>query len=403
MKHIADAAKESPLTPAALRAWREGYRTYLESKGLPPESAADMAAKIAYRPDLYPVPGEAIALPQLTALALSKQAAAVESVPAAPAIDSKKEGTLPALADDAKHEELTKRQRMLIEEAMALELEQAKSAGATGYYARFLVQATLPHADPKTNYFERGTDKLTLSITANPRHGVPYGGLPRLLLAWMCTEAVMTDSPALSLGRSQAEFLRKLDLHNDGHYIGRLRDQSLRLVRSLIAVSGQDGDAFELENILIAKKAFIFWSTKTSDQPALWDSSITLSQDFFDALKKAPVPIKMEALRALKKSPLAMDIYTWLVYRMFTLNVASRHGSKGAAHVPWTGLMTQLGANYANTPRGIENFRANFKKRLREALVFYPEARDHIQDTKEHLILTPAKLHIDPRLPRLQR
>jgi hypothetical protein len=35
MKQIADAAKEPPLTPAALRAWRQGYRAYLESKGLP--------------------------------------------------------------------------------------------------------------------------------------------------------------------------------------------------------------------------------------------------------------------------------------------------------------------------------------------------------------------------------
>lgn len=269
MKHIADAAKESPLTPEQMRKWRAGYRAHLEAHGIPPESAADQAAKRAYHPDLYPTPGD-ITLPQLTALALSKQAAAVEIVPATPTIDAKKEGPLPALAEDAKHEELTRRQRMLIEEAMALELEQAKSAGATGYYARFLVQATLPHTDPKTNYFERGTDKLTLSITANPKHGVPYGGLPRLLLAWMCTEAVITDSPVLSLGRSQSEFLRKLDLHNDGHYIGRLRDQSVRLVRSMIAVSGQDGDAFELENILIARKAFIFWSTKTTDQPALW-------------------------------------------------------------------------------------------------------------------------------------
>lgn len=402
MKHIADAAKEQPLTPEQMRKWRAGYRAHLEAHGIPPESAADNAAKVAYNPDLYPQPGD-ITLPQLTALALSRQAAAVESVPAAPAMDAKKEGTLPTLADNSKHEELTPRQRMLIEEAMALELEQAKSAGATGYYARFLVQATLPHTDPKTSYFERGTDKLTLSINGNPKLGVPYGGLPRLLLAWMCTEAVITDSPVLSLGRSQAEFLRKLDLHNDGHYIGRLRDQSMRLVRSLISVTGDGADALALENILIAKRAFIFWSPRKSDQPALWESTLTLSQDFFDTLKKAPVPIKMEALLALKKSPLAMDIYTWLVYRMFTLNVAARRGSKGTAHVPWTGLMAQLGANYANTPRGIENFRANFKKRLREALVFYPEARDHIQDTKEHLILTPAKLHIDPRLPRLQR
>jgi hypothetical protein len=51
MKQIAEATKEPPLTPTALRAWRQGYMVYLESKGPPPESAADMAAKIAYRPD----------------------------------------------------------------------------------------------------------------------------------------------------------------------------------------------------------------------------------------------------------------------------------------------------------------------------------------------------------------
>ncbi|HDT5874497.1 TPA: hypothetical protein QHC30_005004 [Klebsiella quasipneumoniae subsp. similipneumoniae] len=289
---------------------------------------------------------------------------------------------------------LTPRVRHLIDEAVALEIEQARSAGATGYIAHFLAQATLPHTDPKSNYFERGTGKLTLSITANPKHGVPYGGLPRLLLAWMCTEAVRTGSAELSLGRSQTEFLEKLDLHNDGRYIARVRDQSLRLVRSLISVSGTDGDALGIENILIAKRAFIFWNTRNTEQPGLWDSSITLSTDFFESLTHAPVPIKMEALQALKKSPLAMDIYTWLVYRMFTLNVATTRGGKPIAHVPWVGLMMQLGAGYANTPKGLANFKTNFRLRLKEALLFYPEARNHIEETKDHLILTPARLHI---------
>ena len=84
---------------------------------------------------------------------------------------------------------LTPRVRHLIDEAVELEVEQARSAGATGYIAHFLAQATLPHTDPKSNYFERGTGKLTLSITANPKHGVPYGGLPRLLLA-SCSEPI---------------------------------------------------------------------------------------------------------------------------------------------------------------------------------------------------------------------
>ncbi|MGL5335460.1 MAG: replication protein RepA [Enterovibrio sp.] len=141
-------------------------------------------------------------------------------------------------------------------------------------------------------------------------------------------------------------------------------------------------------------QAFIFWNTRDSEQPGLWDSTVTLSTDFFESLISAPVPIKMEALQALKKSPLAMDIYTWLVYRMFTLNVAASRGKKLVAHIPWTGLMLQLGANYANTPKGLANFKANFKLRLKEVLLFYPEARNHIQETSEHLILTPARHHI---------
>ena len=124
---------------------------------------------------------------------------------------------------------------------------------------------------------------------------MPYGGLSRLLLAWMCTEAVRTDSPELSLGRSQAEFLQKLDLHNDGRYIARVRDQSLRLVHSTISVNSIDG---RVRNILITEEAFVFWNVCNAEQRG-WESSITLSSDFFKRLISAPVPIRMEALQAL--------------------------------------------------------------------------------------------------------
>ena len=89
-----------------------------------------------------------------------------------------------------------------------------------------------------------------------------------------------------------------------------------------------------------------------------------------------------------------MDIYTWLVYRMFSLNVATIKGGKRLAQVPWAGLMRQFGSGYANTPKGLANFKTNFRLRLNEALLFYPEARNHIEETKDHLILTPARLHI---------
>lgn len=294
---------------------------------------------------------------------------------------------------------ITRRERSLLDQAhQALELEFEQARSATGYFAHFLAQATLPHTDPKSHYFESGTSKLTLSITANPEHGLPYGGLPRLLLAWMCTEAVRTGSPELSMGRSQREFLERLDLHTGGNYIARMHDQSLRLVHSRISVSGTDGYALGIENILIAERAFIPWNKRHTDQHRPWNSTLTLSTDFFKSLVNAPVPIKIEALQALKKSPLAMDIYTWLVYRMFTLNVASGRGGKSMAQVPWIGLMMQFGTGYSNTPRGLHDFKKAFRKRLKEALLFYPEAARHVEERDDYVLLTPAKLHIAPRM-----
>ena len=56
MKQIT-GAMEAALTPGGLRAWRAGYRHHLEVNGVPLEAAADMAAKVPYRPDQYPAPG----------------------------------------------------------------------------------------------------------------------------------------------------------------------------------------------------------------------------------------------------------------------------------------------------------------------------------------------------------
>ena len=49
----------------------------------------------------------------------------------------------------------------LIEEALAIQEEDAKEAGAGGFMARALVIATLPHRNPKATFFERKNGKYT--------------------------------------------------------------------------------------------------------------------------------------------------------------------------------------------------------------------------------------------------
>ena len=85
----------------------------------------------------------------------------------------------------------------LITEALAMEAEEAKAAGALGFVARALAQATLPHRKVEGAHFERRNGDFTLTLLAPPRVGLPYGSVPRLLLAWLSTEAVKTKSREL--------------------------------------------------------------------------------------------------------------------------------------------------------------------------------------------------------------
>ena len=51
-------------------------------------------------------------------------------------------------------------------------------------------------------------------MIAGGENRLPFGNLPRLLLAWVCSEAVRTQSRDLVLGRSLYEFMHKLGLED---------------------------------------------------------------------------------------------------------------------------------------------------------------------------------------------
>ena len=51
-------------------------------------------------------------------------------------------------------------------------------------------------------------------MVAGGGNKLPYGTLPRLLLALVCTEAVRTQSPELILGDSLSEFMRKVGIYS---------------------------------------------------------------------------------------------------------------------------------------------------------------------------------------------
>ena len=81
------------------------------------------------------------------------------------------------------------------------------------FIMRLLLLCSLPRTNPgkRTRYIRRNGPH-TLVMSAAGQYGLPYGNIPRLLLAWVCTEAVRTQSRELTLGSSMHEFMERLRL-----------------------------------------------------------------------------------------------------------------------------------------------------------------------------------------------
>lgn len=251
----------------------------------------------------------------------------------------------------------------MFQAALAIESESAVDAGELGFMARAMTLCTMPHSRPKGNEFRRKNGNYLLTMYSP--HGLPYGSIPRLLLAWITTEAVRTKSPALTLGHSLSEFMRQLDMEPTGGKTGSitsLRGQMKRLFSTTVTCSYDDQKQDSYGAFQIVRKHQTWWDVKQPDQAGLWESTLTLSEEFFQEITQSPIPLDMRALKALKRSPMALDLYMWLTFRTSYL--------KATTSITWEQLQMQFGAEYGLK----KNFKAAFTEALRKVQVVYSGA-----------------------------
>jgi hypothetical protein len=275
-------------------------------------------------------------------------------------------------------------------EMLAIEQEEAEQAGAIGYMARAMVQATMPHSRVEEHFFERRNGEFSIWMSALPNIGLPYGSVPRLLMSWMTTEAVRTKNRELFLGDSLSAFLRHLNLLRTGGSRGditRLKNQTTRLLSCSVTCTYNNGKQFAIRNVAPVEKAVLWWDPVNPEQMSLWESSITLSLSFFEEIASSPVPFRMKTLEALRNSSMALDIYCWLTYR----NFYARHPSR----IPWEALQLQFGAGYPDTPQGKRNFKKKFLLALKKVCIVYPEARK-LQVETDYLLYVPGLPDVAP-------
>ena len=259
----------------------------------------------------------------------------------------------------------------------------------TGFMARLMMLCSLPRTNPgRQLQYKRVNGPYTLIMTAVGQTGLPYGNLSRLLLAWVCTEAVRTQSRELFLGPSLSGFMRKLGIAPVGCARGRLRNQMKRLFNAHIQLGYEDKQVSASVNSPVASRAGFWWNERRPGEMGLWDSQIELGEKFFHESIRHPVPIDMNTLTALKRSSLGLDLYLWLTYRAFSL--------KRRLRLSWARLYHQFGETPAKAgdKHIVDYFRTDCLRELKKIKMAWPGL--NYATAHGVLILWPSKPAVAP-------
>jgi hypothetical protein len=272
----------------------------------------------------------------------------------------------------------TRAQAQLVDAILAI--HDAPDAVEKAFMARQLILCTLPHSDPgNVDAWTRRTGNVSLGIQSGVdfetgrKIGFPYGSIPRLLLFWITTEVQrtknrpdldITQKRTLQLGHSLAAFMDAVGLNPRGggkrSDAKRLHQQMDRLFSSRIGFveRTQHGtiERKERGTMEVSPRYELWWDSKRPGQGALWNSTVFLGEEFYKALALCAVPVDMRALRVLKRSPLALDLYAWICYAAFAIVQQKRPPQ----FVAWKSLMQQFGTDYTD-PK-------DFKKKAQDAL-----------------------------------
>ena len=147
----------------------------------------------------------------------------------------------------------------------------------------------------------------------------------------------------------------------------RLRQQVERLFKCRIRLQAEASDRYQTgeldENRDIAARSELWWNTRHPEQEAMWESRVLLGELFYESLLNS-VPLDMRALRALKNSALALDLYAWTCYRAYLI-VQKKQGAQFTA---WSALKEQFGTDYATE----NDFQKKASAALRRVEGLYP-------------------------------
>ena len=217
--------------------------------------------------------------------------------------------------------------------------------------------------------------------------GVPYGSLPRLILIHIMSEAVRTKSRQVHLGETLTDWMRRMGFRTASYgprgSATLVRQQLDRLLACEWMIRWDsdktDGPSeFAMKELKLANE----W-VGTNSNGGAFTREIVLTEGFHEHLAKHAVPLNENAIRQIRDSATALDLYTWLAYRLPRINATK----------PVSMSWQQLASHFGNEPTNIRKFRQTVRDAWEHQVsAVYPEARADFDASIIRLHASPAPL-----------
>jgi hypothetical protein len=217
--------------------------------------------------------------------------------------------------------------------------------------------------------------------------GVPYGSLPRLILIHIMTEAVRTRSRHIVLGTSFTDWMRRLGMRTISYgprgSATLIKEQLDRLLACELMIRWDNETSSGDKEFAVKEVKLTSDYAGVNTKQGSFSREILLTEGFFEHLREHAVPLDENAIRQLRDSATALDLYTWLAYRLPRIS-KGRH-----ALLSWP----QLATHFGNEGNNIRKFRQTIRDAWqRHVSAVYPEARADFDTTVIRLHPSPAPL-----------
>ncbi|MFZ3482157.1 replication protein RepA [Sphingomonas sp. 3-13AW] len=268
---------------------------------------------------------------------------------------------------------------------------------APAFLHSVLCAMSLPARRPKGgNEFKpiiRQDRNYSLAITPKPRLkrgadgnvelvnlGVPYGSYPRIILITVLTQAVLQKSRDVYLGGSVRDMMRRFGFETASRGVRGQTDMFIEQLDRLLACEWMI--QWDDRSVETAESAFKVNEVKLSHEYAgmnnpdgSFNRELRISEAFYEHLQSHAVRFDMNAIHAIRRKPTAIDLYTYLVFRL------PRIPEGKPVELTYEQLAEHMGNDISNPAK----IKQTIRKNLDLVSGVYPEARVEMSKDKVRL------------------